>query len=173
MVEQFELNTFKMSLNLSMNCCWFIFWPAFSLFLLLSVVENLYSHSILCLCLLKFWLTLWKFLDHNYMEYEHLLLGFLREGKGVAAPVIGTYFHLNLCLCVCAPLEENRSFAWLVRVLTMLVLLLEEYGTNLIKLAEEVTYDPSFLNDRLLMMSHYVLKLAYFLFCLYPKNSKS
>jgi len=51
---------------------------------------------------------------------------------------------------------------------------LEEYGTNLTKLAEEVTYSPGFLNDRLLMTYHYelMLKHAYFLFCLCPKNSK-
>jgi hypothetical protein len=46
---------------------------------------------------------------------------------------------------------------------------LEEYGTNLTKLAEEVTYNPSFLNDRLLMTSHYVFKHAYFLSSLSSK----
>jgi hypothetical protein len=92
-----------------------------------------------------------EFLGHNYIGTENLLLGLLREGESVAARVlenlgadptnirtqasimfsfipftyiyyIRTCFHLNLCLCVCAPLEGNRLFAWLVRVVTMLVL---------------------------------------------------
>jgi len=46
---------------------------------------------------------------------------------------------------------------------------LEEYGTNLTKLAEEVTYNLSFLNDRLLMTSHYVFRHAYFLSSLSSK----
>jgi len=29
-----------------------------------------------------------EFLDHNYIRSEHLLLGFIREGEGVAAHVL-------------------------------------------------------------------------------------
>jgi len=93
-----------------------------------------------------------EFLGRNYIGTENLLLGLLREGEGVAAHVlenldadptnirtqasimfsfipftyiyyIRTCFHLNLCLCVCAPLEGNRLFAWLVLLLVLEVVI--------------------------------------------------
>ncbi|KAK6941604.1 ATPase, AAA-type, core [Dillenia turbinata] len=91
-------------------------------------------------------------LGHNYIGSEHLLLGLLREGEGVAASVLE-----NLG----ADPSHIRTQASIIRVIRMVgestdavgatvggknsdnkMLTLEEYGTDLTKLAEEGKLDP-------------------------------
>ncbi|KAE8123794.1 hypothetical protein FH972_018719 [Carpinus fangiana] len=88
-------------------------------------------------------------LGHNYIGSEHLLLGLLREGEGVAARVLE-----NLG-------ADPKNFNWNDQVIRMVgesteavgagvgggssgnkMPTLEEYGTNLTKLAEEGKLDP-------------------------------
>ncbi|TVU16232.1 hypothetical protein EJB05_39784, partial [Eragrostis curvula] len=67
-------------------------------------------------------------LGHNYIGSEHLLLGLLREGEGVAARVLES---------LGADPNNIRGGTSGQKMPT-----LEEYGTNLTKLAEEGKLDP-------------------------------
>ncbi|KAK4359424.1 hypothetical protein RND71_021653 [Anisodus tanguticus] len=69
---------------------------------------------------------------HNYIGSEHLLLGLLREGEGVAARVIRMVGESNEA--VGASVGGGTS--------GQKTPTLEEYGTNLTKLAEEGKLDP-------------------------------
>ncbi|WRX17695.1 ATPase [Theobroma cacao] len=70
-------------------------------------------------------------LGHNYIGSEHLLLGLLREGEGVAARVIRMVGEGNEVSVVPGGSTGNTKMPTL-----------EEYGTNLTKLAEEGKLDP-------------------------------
>ncbi|KAK6928588.1 Clp ATPase, C-terminal, partial [Dillenia turbinata] len=71
-------------------------------------------------------------LGHNYIGSEHLLLGLLREGEGVAARVIRMVGESTEAVGagVGGGTSSNKMPT------------LEEYGTNLTKLAEEGKLDP-------------------------------
>ncbi|GAU38117.1 hypothetical protein TSUD_318040 [Trifolium subterraneum] len=71
-------------------------------------------------------------LGHNYIGSEHLLLGLLREGEGVAARVIRMVGESadSVTATVGSGSSNNKMPT------------LEEYGTNLTKLAEEGKLDP-------------------------------
>ncbi|GJV75879.1 ATP-dependent Clp protease ATP-binding subunit ClpA homolog CD4B, chloroplastic-like protein [Tanacetum coccineum] len=71
-------------------------------------------------------------LGHNYIGSEHLLLGLLREGEGVAARVIRMVGES--AEAVGAGVGGGTSGSKMPT--------LEEYGTNLTKLAEEGKLDP-------------------------------
>ncbi|RDX76255.1 hypothetical protein CR513_43776, partial [Mucuna pruriens] len=72
-------------------------------------------------------------LGHNYIGSEHLLLGLLREGEGVAARVIRMVGEgADSVGATVGPGSSNNN-----KMPT-----LEEYGTNLTKLAEEGKLDP-------------------------------
>ncbi|KAK6912913.1 Clp, repeat (R) domain [Dillenia turbinata] len=71
-------------------------------------------------------------LGHNYIGSEHLLLGLLREGEGVAACVIRMVGESTEA--VSAGVEGGTSSNKMPT--------LEEYGTNLTKLADEGKLDP-------------------------------
>ncbi|CAL9119830.1 unnamed protein product [Musa textilis] len=91
-------------------------------------------------------------LGHNYIGSEHLLLGLLREGEGVAARVLESLgadpsnirTQANFCLVIRMVGESTEAVGAAVgggssgnKMPT-----LEEYGTNLTKLAEEGKLDP-------------------------------
>ncbi|XP_010536587.1 PREDICTED: chaperone protein ClpC1, chloroplastic-like isoform X2 [Tarenaya hassleriana] len=85
-------------------------------------------------------------LGHNYIGSEHLLLGLLREGEGVAARVLENLGAdpSNIRTQVIRMVGENNEVTANVgggssgnKMPT-----LEEYGTNLTKLAEEGKLDP-------------------------------
>ncbi|KAI4326096.1 hypothetical protein MLD38_031443 [Melastoma candidum] len=85
-------------------------------------------------------------LGHNYIGSEHLLLGLLREGEGVAARVLENLGAdpSNIRAQVIRMVGENTEVAATVggggtgnKMPT-----LEEYGTNLTKMAEEGKLDP-------------------------------
>ncbi|KAF3495732.1 hypothetical protein DY000_02055580 [Brassica cretica] len=86
-------------------------------------------------------------LGHNYIGSEHLLLGLLREGEGVAARVLENLGVdvSNIRTQVIRMVGENNEVTASVgggssgnsKMPT-----LEEYGTNLTKLAEEGKLDP-------------------------------
>ncbi|ESQ45663.1 hypothetical protein EUTSA_v10010105mg [Eutrema salsugineum] len=86
-------------------------------------------------------------LGHNYIGTEHLLLGLLREGEGVAARVLENLGvdSSNIRTQVIRMVGENNEVTASVgggssgnsKMPT-----LEEYGTNLTKLAEEGKLDP-------------------------------
>ncbi|CAL9247123.1 unnamed protein product [Arabidopsis halleri] len=86
-------------------------------------------------------------LGHNYIGSEHLLLGLLREGEGVAARVLENLGAdpSNIRTQVIRMVGENNEVTASVgggssgnsKMPT-----LEEYGTNLTKLAEEGKLDP-------------------------------
>ncbi|XP_018472027.2 chaperone protein ClpC2, chloroplastic [Raphanus sativus] len=86
-------------------------------------------------------------LGHNYIGSEHLLLGLLREGEGVAARVLENMGvdASNIRTLVIRMVGENNEVTANVgggssgnsKMPT-----LEEYGTNLTKLAEEGKLDP-------------------------------
>ncbi|KAK8571855.1 hypothetical protein V6N13_047488 [Hibiscus sabdariffa] len=83
-----------------------------------------------------------QLVGHNYIESEHLLLGLLREGEGVAACVLESLGAdpSNTRTQVIHMVGEGNE----VRVVTegaSDMPTLEEYGTNLIKLAEEGKLD--------------------------------
>ncbi|VAH47364.1 unnamed protein product [Triticum turgidum subsp. durum] len=71
-------------------------------------------------------------LGHNYIGSEHLLLGLLREGEGVAARVLESLGESTEA--VGAGVGGGSSGQKMPT--------LEEYGTNLTKLAEEGKLDP-------------------------------
>ncbi|GMI75692.1 HEAT SHOCK PROTEIN 93-V, CLPC homologue 1, DE-REGULATED CAO ACCUMULATION 1 [Hibiscus trionum] len=85
-------------------------------------------------------------LGHNYIGSEHLLLGLLREGEGVAARVLESLGAdpSNIRTQVIRMVGEGNE----VSVVTggasgnTKMPTLEEYGTNLTKLAEEGKLDP-------------------------------
>ena len=85
-------------------------------------------------------------LGHNYIGSEHLLLGLLREGEGVAARVLENLGAdpSNIRTQVIRMVGEGNE----VSVVTggsggnTKMPTLEEYGTNLTKLAEEGKLDP-------------------------------
>ncbi|CAH2064794.1 unnamed protein product [Thlaspi arvense] len=87
------------------------------------------------------------FFRHNYIGSEHLLLGLLREGEGVAARVLENLGvdPTNIRTQVIRMVGENNEVTASVgggssgnnKLAT-----LEEYGTNLTKLAEEGKLDP-------------------------------
>ncbi|KAI4385120.1 hypothetical protein MLD38_003178 [Melastoma candidum] len=85
-------------------------------------------------------------LGHNYIGSEHLLLGLLREGEGVAARVLDNLGAdpSNIRTQVIRMVGENTEVAATIgggstgnKMPT-----LEEYGTNLTKMAEEGKLDP-------------------------------
>ncbi|VVB05081.1 unnamed protein product [Arabis nemorensis] len=86
-------------------------------------------------------------IGHNYIGSEHLLLGLLREGEGVAARVLENLGAdpTNIRTQVIRMVGENNEVTANVdggssgnsKMPT-----LEEYGTNLTKLAEEGKLDP-------------------------------
>lgn len=85
-------------------------------------------------------------LGHNYIGSEHLLLGLLREGEGVAARVLENLGAdpSNIRTQVIRMVGENNEVTANVgggsgsnKMPT-----LEEYGTNLTKMAEEGKLDP-------------------------------
>ncbi|KAI3971594.1 hypothetical protein MKW92_029643 [Papaver armeniacum] len=76
-------------------------------------------------------------LGHNYIGSEHLLLGLLREGEGVAARASPTLNNFIYDVC-CSEFNVIR----MVGESTEAMPTLEEYGTNLTKLAEEGKLDP-------------------------------
>ncbi|CAE6075216.1 unnamed protein product [Arabidopsis arenosa] len=86
-------------------------------------------------------------LGHNYIGSEHLLLGLLREGEGIAVRVLEKLGvdPSNIRTQVISMVEEKNEVTTSVgggssgnsKMAT-----LEEYGTNLTKLAEEGKLDP-------------------------------
>lgn len=84
-------------------------------------------------------------LGHNYIGSEHLLLGLLREGEGVAARVLENLGAdpSNIRTQVIRMVGENTEGvpAGGVKEATKMPTL-EEYGTNLTKMAEEGKLDP-------------------------------
>ncbi|XP_074316512.1 ATP-dependent Clp protease ATP-binding subunit ClpA homolog CD4B, chloroplastic-like [Silene latifolia] len=86
-------------------------------------------------------------LGHNYIGTEHLLLGLLREGEGVAASVLENLGAdpRNIQIQVIRMVGENTEAvgAGVSGGTTGSKMpTLEEYGTNLTKLAEEGKLDP-------------------------------
>ncbi|XP_059649369.1 ATP-dependent Clp protease ATP-binding subunit ClpA homolog CD4B, chloroplastic-like [Cornus florida] len=87
-------------------------------------------------------------LGHNYIGSEHLLLGLLREGEGVAARVLENLGAdpSNIRTQVIRMVGENADNTVGVGVgggsSGNKMPTLEEYGTNLTKLAEEGKLDP-------------------------------
>ncbi|PRQ37756.1 putative ClpA/B family, UVR domain, P-loop containing nucleoside triphosphate hydrolase [Rosa chinensis] len=87
-------------------------------------------------------------LGHNYIGSEHLLLGLLREGEGVAAVVLANsgvdpcnirtqVIHMVGSENTAEAVVDHRRGDDKTKMPT-----LEEYGTNLTKLAEEGKLDP-------------------------------
>ncbi|XP_006290259.2 chaperone protein ClpC2, chloroplastic [Capsella rubella] len=86
-------------------------------------------------------------LGHNYIGSEHLLLGLLREGEGVAARVLENLGAdpSNIRTQVIRMVGENNEVTASVgggSSSNSKMPTLEEYGTNLTKLAEEGKLDP-------------------------------
>ncbi|CAI0446740.1 unnamed protein product [Linum tenue] len=85
-------------------------------------------------------------LGHNYIGSEHLLLGLLREGEGVAARVLENLGAdpSNIRTQVIRMVGENNEVTANIGPNTRDAKMptLEEYGTNLTKLAEEGKLDP-------------------------------
>ncbi|XP_047325898.1 ATP-dependent Clp protease ATP-binding subunit ClpA homolog CD4B, chloroplastic-like [Impatiens glandulifera] len=88
-------------------------------------------------------------LGHNYIGSEHLLLGLLREGEGVAARVLENLGAdtTNIRTQVIRMVGENSSDPAVAAGVGggssgTKMPTLEEYGTNLTKLAEEGKLDP-------------------------------
>ncbi|CAI0548048.1 unnamed protein product [Linum tenue] len=85
-------------------------------------------------------------LGHNYIGSEHLLLGLLREGEGVAARVLENLGAdpSNIRTQVIRMVGENNEVTANIGPNTRDTKMptLEEYGTNLTKLAEEGKLDP-------------------------------
>ncbi|ONK66369.1 uncharacterized protein A4U43_C06F7050 [Asparagus officinalis] len=86
-------------------------------------------------------------LGHNYIGSEHLLLGLLREGEGVAAQVLESLGAdpTNIRSQVIRMVGENTEAVGSVvggGAGNSKMPTLEEYGTNLTKLAEEGKLDP-------------------------------
>ncbi|CAN0906104.1 Chaperone protein ClpC, chloroplastic [Linum grandiflorum] len=87
-----------------------------------------------------------RLLGHNYIGSEHLLLGLLREGEGVAARVLenlgadATNIRTQVIRMVGESNEVTANIGPNTRDSKMPTL--EEYGTNLTKLAEEGKLDP-------------------------------
>ena len=85
-------------------------------------------------------------LGHNYIGSEHLLLGLLREGEGVAARVLENLGAdpSNIRTQVIRMVGENNEVTANVGggSSSNKMPTLEEYGTNLTKLAEEGKLDP-------------------------------
>ncbi|KAL1533226.1 ATP-dependent Clp protease ATP-binding subunit ClpA CD4B, chloroplastic-like [Salvia divinorum] len=86
-------------------------------------------------------------LGHNYIAPEHLLLGLLREGDGVAARVLENLGAdiSNIRTQIIKMIGENQEPATVGggdRSSGGNMPTLEEYGTNLTKLAEEGKLDP-------------------------------
>ncbi|CAN0915904.1 Chaperone protein ClpC, chloroplastic [Linum grandiflorum] len=85
-------------------------------------------------------------LGHNYIGSEHLLLGLLREGEGVAARVLENLgadpsnIRTQVIRMVGESNEVTANVGASARDTKMPTL--EEYGTNLTKLAEEGKLDP-------------------------------
>ncbi|CAI8618808.1 unnamed protein product [Vicia faba] len=88
-----------------------------------------------------------RHLGHNYIGPEHLLLGLLREGEGVAARVLEnlgvdpTNIQTQVVRMV-GEAADNVVAAFGFEVGKNKMSTLEEYGTNLTKLAEEGRLDP-------------------------------
>ncbi|TYH61516.1 hypothetical protein ES332_D07G057400v1 [Gossypium tomentosum] len=85
-------------------------------------------------------------LGHNYIGSEHLLLGLLREGEGVAARVLENLGAdpSNIRTQVIRMVGEGNEVSVVTGGSTGNTKMptLEEYGTNLTKLAEEGKLDP-------------------------------
>ncbi|XP_021897179.1 chaperone protein ClpC1, chloroplastic-like [Carica papaya] len=85
-------------------------------------------------------------LGHNYIGSEHLLLGLLREGEGVAARVLENLGAdpSNIRTQVIRMVGENNEVPANIGggSSSNKMPTLEEYGTNLTKLAEEGKLDP-------------------------------
>ncbi|KAL5575008.1 hypothetical protein UlMin_016707 [Ulmus minor] len=84
-------------------------------------------------------------LGHNYIGSEHLLLGLLREGEGVAARVLENLGAdpSNIRTQVIRMVGESPEAVTTVSTNSNTKMpTLEEYGTNLTKLAEEGKLDP-------------------------------
>ncbi|XP_010921845.1 ATP-dependent Clp protease ATP-binding subunit ClpA homolog CD4A, chloroplastic isoform X2 [Elaeis guineensis] len=86
-------------------------------------------------------------LGHNYVGTEHLLLGLLREGEGVAARVLESFGAdpSNIRTQVIRMVGESTEDVGAViggASSGSKMPMLEEYGTNLTKLAEEGRLDP-------------------------------
>ncbi|KAK8540349.1 hypothetical protein V6N13_038902 [Hibiscus sabdariffa] len=85
-------------------------------------------------------------LGHNYIGSEHLLLGLLREGEGVAARVLESLGAdpSNIRTQVIRMVGEGNEVSVVTGGATGNTKMptLEEYGTNLTKLAEEGKLDP-------------------------------
>ncbi|CAN8278285.1 unnamed protein product [Cochlearia groenlandica] len=86
-------------------------------------------------------------LGHNYIGSEHLLLGLLREGEGVAARVLENLGvdPSNIRTQIIRMVGENNEVTASVgggSSGSSKMPTLEEYGTNLTKLAEEGKLDP-------------------------------
>ncbi|CAN1790539.1 Chaperone protein ClpC, chloroplastic [Linum perenne] len=87
-------------------------------------------------------------LGHNYIGSEHLLLGLLREGEGVAARVLENLgadpSNIRTQASVIRMVGESNEVTANVGASTRDTKMptLEEYGTNLTKLAEEGKLDP-------------------------------
>ncbi|OMO52389.1 Chaperonin ClpA/B [Corchorus olitorius] len=85
-------------------------------------------------------------LGHNYIGSEHLLLGLLREGEGVAARVLENLGAdpSNIRTQVIRMVGEGNEVSVVPGGSTGNTKMptLEEYGTNLTKLAEEGKLDP-------------------------------
>ncbi|XP_022738857.1 ATP-dependent Clp protease ATP-binding subunit ClpA homolog CD4B, chloroplastic-like [Durio zibethinus] len=87
-----------------------------------------------------------RHLGHNYIGSEHLLLGLLREGEGVAARVLENLGAdpSNIRTQVIRMVGEGNEVSVVSGGSTGNTKMptLEEYGTNLTKLAEEGKLDP-------------------------------
>ncbi|KAL9991649.1 ATP-dependent Clp protease ATP-binding subunit ClpA CD4B [Helianthus debilis subsp. tardiflorus] len=80
-------------------------------------------------------------LGHNYIGSEHLLLGLLREGEGVAARVLEN-LEPTLVIRMVGESAEAVGAGVGGGTSNSKMPTLEEYGTNLTKLAEEGKLDP-------------------------------
>jgi ATP-dependent Clp protease ATP-binding subunit ClpC len=83
-------------------------------------------------------------LGHNYIGTEHLLLGLIREGEGVAARVLE---NLNVDLAkvrsqIIRSLGDNTELASGTNTTRSKTPTLEEFGTDLTKKAKEGRLDP-------------------------------
>jgi ATP-dependent Clp protease ATP-binding subunit ClpC len=89
-----------------------------------------------------------RLLGHNYVGSEHLLLGLLREGDGVAARVLenlgadSSAIRTQVIRMVGENAEAVGAGVGGATSGTSKMPTLEEYGTNLTKLAEEGKLDP-------------------------------
>ncbi|MEU4739334.1 Clp protease N-terminal domain-containing protein [Actinosynnema sp. NPDC023658] len=78
-------------------------------------------------------------LGQNYVGTEHLLLGLMREGEGVAAQVLGEFVQVDAVRANIVQLLKNDGGAHGVKAVPQPLL---RYGTDLIAAADEGEFGP-------------------------------